>query len=215
MIISILGTGNVGSTLGTVWTSRGHHVRFGTRDTAKPALLELLAKLGPRASAHSPLESLHSADVVLLALPWSAVEPTLCRLAPALAGKVLIDATNPLSEDLSTLTVGTTTSGGELVQQWAPLAKVAKAFNSTGSANMANPLYRLTKLTMPFASDHPEAKTAAASLISACSFEPLDTGPLAMSRTLEPLALLWIKLAFAQGLGQDFGFALLRKPGRQ
>lgn len=216
MNIAILSPGNVGSTLAAVWVSRGHRVFLASRDPAKPAITELVAKLGSRASAHTPREAVAQAEVVLLALPWPAVQPALVDLADVLHGKVILDATNPLSADLSHLTVaGSHTSGGELVQQWAPSSRVVKAFNTTDAANMANPLYRLTKLMMPFATDHADARPIASSLISACSFEPIDVGPLSMSRALEPMALLWVKLAYQQGLGPDFGFTLLRKPGRQ
>jgi predicted dinucleotide-binding enzyme len=215
MNIAILGSGNVGAALASVWVARGHSVRFGTRDPAKPALVELLSTLGTRATAATPADAVDWAEVVLLALPWSATESTVRELADRLAGKVLLDATNPLSADLSSLTVGTTTSGGEMVQQWAPRAKVVKAFNTTGADNMRNALYRLTKLMMPFATDHADARPVASALISACSFEPIDAGPLAMSRTLEPMALFWIKMAYQQNFGPHFGLALLRKPGRQ
>ena len=76
---------------------------------------------------------------------------------------------------------------------------------------MADSRYPQAKLMMPVAGDDAEAKTIAMALAADLGFEPVDVGPLAMSRYLEPMAMAWIKLAYAQGLGREFGFALLRR----
>jgi len=86
-----------------------------------------------------------------------------------------------------------------------------KAFNTTGANNMANSNYPGGQLMMPVAGDDAHAKTIVMSLAAELGFEAIDVGPLAMSRHLEPLAMLWIKLAYAQGMGREFGFAALRR----
>src|SRR5919202_219555 len=125
----------------------------------------------------------------------------------ALAGKIVVDAVNPLAPDMS-LAIGHDDSAGETVARLATGARVVKAFNTTGANNMADSSYDGGKLMMPVAGDDAEAKRIVMSLASELGFEPIDTGPLAMSRHLEPMAMVWIKLAIAQKMGRNFGFAL-------
>src|SRR5262249_14235421 len=82
---------------------------------------------------------------------------------------------------------------------------------TTGAGNMADSRYTGGKLMMAIAGDDAQAKKAVLALATDLGFEATDVGPLAMSRQLEPLALLWIKLAYAQKLGRDFGFSLMRR----
>jgi 8-hydroxy-5-deazaflavin:NADPH oxidoreductase len=149
------------------------------------------------------------ADIVVLAIPWSALAGAVKGLGP-LAGKILVDATNPLAPDLS-LAIGHDDSAGETVARLAPGARVIKAFNTTGANNMADSRYGGGKLIMPVAGDDGDAKRVVMALAGDLGFEPIDTGPLAMSRYLEPMAMVWIKLAIAQKMGRNFGFALLRR----
>jgi len=149
-------------------------------------------------------------EVILLATPWSGTEQAL-RSAGNLSGKIVLDATNPLKADLSGLALGHTTSGGEQVAAWAAGAKVVKIFNTTGFGNMENPKYRDTTATMFYCGDDEAAKAAGARLAADLGFEPVDAGPLAQARTLEPLALLWISLAYFQKQGPNIAFKLLRR----
>lgn len=205
MNISIIGSGSVGRALGDGWRKAGHSVTFGVRDTSgKAADLKqqgfTVVEVGAAARA---------ADLVVLAVPWSAVSASVKSLGP-LAGKVVVDATNPLTANLE-LALGFNDSAGETVARLAPAARVVKAFNTTGSNNMADSRYAQAKLMMPVAGDNAEARTIVMALAADLGFEPVDVGPLAMSRHLEPMAMAWIKLAYAQGLGREFGFALLRR----
>lgn len=205
MNITIIGAGSVGRALGNGWRKAGHSVTFGTRDPAgKAAELKqqgfTVVEVGAAA---------RTADVVVLAVPWSAVPATITPLG-ALTAKVVVDATNPLTAKLE-LALGFDDSAGETVARLAPAARVVKAFNTTGSNNMADSRYAAARLMMPVAGDDAEAKTIVMALAADLGFEPVDVGPLAMSRYLEPIAMAWIKLAYAQGLGREFGFALLRR----
>lgn len=208
MNIAIIGFGAVGSALGRRWAEVGHDVTFGVRDPSSPKVKAGVTALGAKLA--SVPEACAGAEVVVLAVPWSAVTDALTA-AGDLSGRVVLDCTNPLKPDLSGLEIGTTTSGGELVEQKARGAKVVKIFNTTGAGNMANPDYRGTKVTMLYAGDDAVAKAIAARLASDIGFEPLDIGPLEGARYLEPFAMAWITLAYKGGLGPDFALNVVRR----
>ena len=192
MKIGILGGGNVGGALGVAWSKCRHQILFGVRNPAAPDMQELIGRCGSRAMAGTAAEAAGFGEVVVNALPWPATKAVLSSLD--LKGKILLDATNPLLPSWPGLEVGTTTSGGELVSQWAPGAHVVKIFNSTGANNMENPVYHGEPVPMLYCGDHPEAKNTAAALAKDVGFEPVDAGPLSNARALEPLALLWVWL---------------------
>jgi predicted dinucleotide-binding enzyme len=98
-----------------------------------------------------------------------------------------------------------------MVASWAPGAKVVKIFNTTGANNMANPDYHGVAASMFFCGDDAGAKAAAARLASDLGFDPVDAGNLDQARLLEPLALLWIRLAYVQKQGWDIAFKLMKR----
>lgn len=190
----MLGAGRVGTTLAGRWAAGGHDVVYGVRD--------------PESSRHSGLGSVAStadavrgADVVLLALPFPAVEGVVRGLE--LSGAIVVDATNPLGAVADG-------SGAERIAEWAPGAHVVKAFNTTGFENMADPAYPTGSATMLVAGDDAAAKEAALSLAAELGFDAIDAGPLAAARELEALAALWIRLARGE-LGRGIAFSLLRR----
>jgi len=208
--IGIIGAGNVGGTLGRAWAAKGHAVVFGARDPRGPKVQELVKATAGTARAATPAEAAAHGEVVLLATPWAAAQAAL-RGAGDLTGKILIDATNPLRPDLSGLTLGHTTSAAEEVARWAPGAKVVKAFNTIGAQHMANPRFGTQSASMLICGDDAAAKKAVLALAEVLGFDPVDAGPLAQARLLEPLAMLWISLAYAYGHGPDIAFKLLRR----
>ena len=210
MKIGIIGAGNIGGTLGRAWAAKGHEVVFGVRDPRGPKVQELVKATGGKARAASPAEAAAHGEVVLLATPWAAAQAAL-RGAGDLTGKILIDATNPLRPDLSGLTLGHTTSAAEEVARWAPGATVVKAFNTIGAQHMANPRFGTQSASMLICGDDAAAKKAVLALAEVLGFDPVDAGPLTQARLLEPLAMLWISLAYAYGHGADIAFKLLRR----
>lgn len=209
MNIGIIGSGNVGKALGQIWLKHGHKVLFSfSRDPKK--LEQFAGALGSGASVGTPAEAARFGEVVVLATPWPVAQEAL-RAAGSLGGKVLIDCTNPLKADLSGLAVGHTTSAAEEISRWAPGARVVKAFNTTGADNMGRPQFGAARASMFICGDDAAAKTVVAGLAADAGFEVVDAGRLDSARLLEPLAMLWIHLAFAQGLGTGFAFTLLRR----
>lgn len=211
MKIAILGAGRVGGALGRAWASTGHEVIFGVRDSSSQKVVELLDELKPRASATSLRAAAASSGVVVLATPWAATLEAV-EAAGDLADKVVLDATNPLTPDLSGLITEGGLCGAEQVAKRAIGAQVVKAFNTTGADNMAAPNYGDRRLTMLLAGDDESATQVASELARDIGFEPIVAGPLAMARSLEHMALVWIRLAFAQGFGPDFALQIERRP---
>lgn len=212
MRIAILGSGNMGGTLGQLFAGAGHAVTFSySRD---PAKLERLARAsGPRARAASPADAVRDANVVLLAVIWQQM-PHVLRLAGALRGKVLIDCTNPLTKSDDALAVGHRVSGAELVARRAPGALVVKAFNTIPVELLRAGLRVLREQPAGFyCSDHAPAKRVGARLIRQLGFEPVDCGSLVSARYLEPLAMLVGELAYNQSRRPEVGIRMLR-PGR-
>jgi 8-hydroxy-5-deazaflavin:NADPH oxidoreductase len=205
MRIAIVGAGRVGGALGRGWTRARHTVTYGVRDPdAKAAAL---AQRGAQVAL--PRQAVEWSDVVVLATPWAAVQEVLGALGD-LGGRPLLDATNPIGPGLASA-VGADTSGGELVQVWAPTARVVKIFNTTGAENMAAPVYGDLATTMFYCGDDEPACGIAARLATDLGFDAVSVGPLRNARLLEPLARLWITLARAQGAQRGIAFKLLRR----
>lgn len=126
------------------------------------------------------------------------------RLAAAgdLTGKTVIDITNPLTPDMSGLSIGHTTSAAEEIQKAVPQARVVKAFNTVFAQVLGNDARAgAPKAQVLYAGDDADAKEAVRALIESAGFEAVDAGPLANARTLEPLGLLNIYLGYVAGRG--------------
>jgi predicted dinucleotide-binding enzyme len=213
MNIGIIGAGNVGGTLGKAWAGRGHKIKFGVRKSTDEKVTALLKQCGPGASAGTINDATGFGQVVVLTTPWDGAKSALDS-AGNLSGKILVDCTNPVplgANLMEGLTLGHTTSAGEEVAKWAKGAKVVKAFNTTGAGNMANPRFGGDASVMFVAGDDAEAKRTVVQLSNELGFETIDAGPLRQARLLEPLAMLWISLAYAQGLGPNFAFKVVRR----
>jgi predicted dinucleotide-binding enzyme len=210
MKIAVIGIGNVGGTLGPAWAKAGHEVIFGVREPNSEKVKNLLERTGHNAQAVGVAEAAAAADIIVFATPWSGTREAI-EAAGNLAGKLVVDCTNPIAPDLKGLSIGTTTSAGEQVALWAEGAKVVKAFNTTGSGNMASPKYGSQPVTMFICSDDPEAREAVAQLAKDVGFEPCITGPLYHARYFEPMAMLWVDMAYLQGRGPEFAYKLLSR----
>lgn len=210
MNITVLGAGVVGSNLGRLWLEHGHDVTFGARDPESEKVRALRQAAGPELRVAGIAEACRPARVVVLAVPYRAARDAL-QAAGDLSGKVLIDCTNPLEPDLSGLTVGGTTSAAEEIAGWAPGARVVKAFNTIGAQHYRDPRFGAQAADAFICGEDAEAKAVVARLAEELGFDVVDVGGLAAARLLEPLALLWIRLAYVEGAGSNIAFKLLRK----
>ncbi len=210
MKIAVIGIGNVGGTLGLAWTKAGHDVIFGVRDANSEKVKTVLENSGQKARAARLAEAALAAEIVVFATPWSATQDAV-QAAGNLEGKLVVDCTNPIAPDLKGLVIGTTTSAAEHVAQWAQGARVVKAFNTTGSGNMTNPLYGSQPVTMFICGDDPEARETVAHLVKDVGLDPCITGPLYHARYFEPMAMLWVDMAYLQGRGPEFAYKILKR----
>ena len=210
MKIAVIGTGNVGSTLGRRWANNGHQVVFCSRTPDSERVRGLVGTAGPNASAAGVSEGVATSDVVVLATPWPAALASI-EAAGNLQGKIVVDCTNALKEDLSGLSIGDGTSGAEQVAQRAKGAHVVKAFNTISSLTMADPLFGRERADLFLCGDDADAKRTVAQLAQELGFELVDAGPLRAARYLEYLAMLWVHLAYKQNWGPNFIFKTVRR----
>ena len=212
MHIAFIGIGNVGSALADHLARAGHTVTIAARDPASQSVRKAVAT-NPALRVLPPAEAIAAADVVFLATPYAANGAALAGHETALAGRILVDCTNPVGPGL-THGLGSATSGAEAVQQLAPAAKVVKAFTIYGYENFIDPAYPGygdLKPAMLIAGDDAAAKQAVSELCADLGWRPVDAGPLANSLHLEHLTLLWSKMGRGQGTGSGFGWAMLER----
>ena len=193
MKIAIIGKGNVGTALANGLESAGHEIKFGHKDPSEPVVDA--AKWG---------------EVVILAVPFSAVKDVAKQIAPTVDGKVVVDVTNVLGSNWE-LAIGFTTSGAEELQKLLPKAHVVKAFNTVFAGNMNTGKLSTGQLSAFIAGDNADAKEIVMKLAKDIGFEPVDTGPLNSARYLEPMAVLLIGLGYGQKMGSYIGFKLLKE----
>ena len=170
MKIALIGAGNVGRVLGKGLSHIDHEIIYGLRnpDDSKYDELKDYAEL------KSVADAAKGAEIIILATPWSQTKNAIDAMAENYRGKILIDCTNPLKDDLSGLTHGFDASGGEEVAKWAKGARVVKAFNTTGTSNMANPEFNSRKSMMLIASNDKEARLFVKSLSDDLGFDSYE-----------------------------------------
>ncbi|HEU4918909.1 MAG TPA: NADPH-dependent F420 reductase [Candidatus Limnocylindrales bacterium] len=196
MNIAIIGAGNVGQALASSFKRAGHEV---TISAAHPeSATEVASKLGTKA-AGSNTEAVSTADLVVLAVPATALESVAREIGPNLAGKVVVDVTNRPTPDPA----GSPTSVAEELQERLPEARVVKAFNTAFASRQAEPVVHGIPADGFVAADDEGAKKTVLDAVASIGFRPVDAGSLAAARTLEGMAWLNISRNMAGGTWQD------------
>ena len=210
MKIGIIGAGDVGATLGKSWARKGHQIMFGVRNTQSPKVSNLLKSSNANLKVGSVSEAASFSDVIILAIPWSAVNQII-GIAGDLAGKLLVDTTNPFTSDLKGMVIEPSTSAAEEIAKLAPKSKVVKAFNTIGIKVLNNMIFGTNKADVFICGSDLKSRTTVKKLATDLGFEVVDIGPLSNARLLEQLSLLWIELAFRQEMGPNIAFKLLTR----
>ncbi len=213
MKVGVLGSGDVGKRLAGAFISEGHEVRLGTREPGKPAVQDWVEAQGSKAGAATFEETARFADLVVVALHGKATVEVVRSLVDSLAGKTVIDATNPLSFEEEgeppVLFVSGTDSLGEQVQRAAPEARVVKAFNIIGNPDMYQPDLAGGPPTMFFCGNDAVAKKQVAGILSDFGHEPADIGGIEASRYLEAMTMVWVRYGIMSGAWRH-GFKMLK-----
>lgn len=198
MKITIVGAGNMGASLVKQLSIAGHEIRVTARDIAKA---QALAGAHSKVTAAPVAQALGNSDVVIVATGYADAVPALQSLGN-LAGKVVIDITNPLTADYMGMTIGHTTSAAEEIARAIPDALVVKAFNTVFAPVLAaGPELDGNQVQVFFATDSERARETVRALIDSIGFKVVDAGGLKNARYLEPLAGLNIYFGYGAGLG--------------
>ena len=191
MNVAIIGKGNVGSALARGLSHGDHEVQSVGNE---PERVRQIAEV---------------AEVIILAVPFGALDATVAELGEAVDGKTVVDATNAIGKD-GNLVLGFSTSGAEELQKKMPSARVVKALNTVFARHMDTGKVDGAPLTVLIAGDDVDAKRKVVDLARSIGFDAVDAGPLRTARLLEPLAMLTIQLGYGLGMGTDIGFRLVR-----
>jgi hypothetical protein len=189
--IAIIGKGNVGSAL-CIGLSGKHETRFGHRDPAEPVA-----------------DATKWGEVIILAVPHNGVNDAIEEIMQYADGKIVIDVTNAVNQNLE-LSISCTTSTAEETQKKLPRAHVVKAFNTVFAANQGVGKIGKEQLTAFIAGDDLKAKQTVAQLAKDIGFDPVDCGPLKAARYLDGIAMKIMQLAFAPGMGTGIGYKLVK-----
>jgi len=213
MKIGVIGSGDVAKTLGGGFLKHGHQVMLGSRD---PAKLADWAKENPMGRVGTFAETAKFAELAVLAVKGTVAADAI-RVAGAanLAGKPVIDATNPIAEappanGVLFFFTNLDESLMERLQHEFPDLKFVKAFNSVGAGSMVNPQFKGGPPTMFIAGNDEAAKQIVTGILDQFGWETADMGKAGAARAIEPLCMLWCIPGFLQN-DWVHAFKLLRK----
>lgn len=211
MRIAFIGHGHVGGALADHLQRLGHEVTIAARDAASPKVAALRAR-NPQLRVADAAAAVAGAEVVFLATPFAAHAEVLPPLADALAGKVLVDCTNPVGPRL-THGLGSARSGTETIQALLPGTPVVKAFTVYGFENFEDNRFPAAnvKPVMPYCGNDAAAKATVGGLVAALGWEPLDTGDASQALHLEHMTLLWVKMVRMGGRSPHLAWAMLTR----
>jgi len=190
--IAIIGKGHFGSALNEGLKRAGYE----TRVTGKGTAVRDTAAWG---------------EVIILAVPFGALDAVVAETGGALDGKTIVDVTNVVGSG-GEMALGFTTSGAEQLQKKAPSAKVVKAFNTVFAQNASTGKVKGKTVSCFVAGNDPAAKAQVLEMAGNMGFDPVDAGPLANARWLEAMGYFNIQLGYVvnKGLGASIGLTLVK-----
>jgi predicted dinucleotide-binding enzyme len=202
--IGIIGAGNMGAPLGLGFAAAGHQVMWASRSPEE--LMELVQQAAPRASAGYADAAAYFGDVVVLAVPPSAI-PGLGRdIGELLRGKIVIDITNPRADRDGEITNEWLEMGtGEAMAEYLPGTRFVKAFNTVIPRFFENPVVDGVRVGVPIASDDVQAADVVADLVRDMGLEPVYAGPLARAKDFDRGSPIWVTGAGAAEIRETLG----------
>jgi predicted dinucleotide-binding enzyme len=190
--ISIIGSGGMAAAIGGLAAKAGHTVEVMSRDAAKARALAEQIGAGAMTGTFGAAPA---GDIVILAVPYSAVLEVVKQYGEELAGKLLVDITNPVAPDFKSFVTPEDSFGAQEIAKVAPAdAEVIKAFNTHFSHVLAAGPVEGHSLDVFIAGDDAQAKARVSAFIASLGLRPMDVGPLLMARTLEHACLLSLGL---------------------
>ncbi len=193
MDIAIIGAGNIGSTLGKRWATRGHTIIYGVRDPAAGKVAALLNETAGAARATSAADAAALGEVVLFSVPGRSMDEMVAALGPLLADKIVIDAANKVGE--------VTMDSLEALRRHAPDARLYRAFNTLGWENFAEPELDGQTIDLFYCGEGGSSQAIVDQLVSDIGLRPVYIGETEKSVLLDGLTRLWFTLVFDQGRG--------------
>ncbi|MCC7484399.1 MAG: NADPH-dependent F420 reductase [Burkholderiales bacterium] len=185
MKIGVIGSGQVGGTLGEAWARAGHEVMFSSLDLDHDKALA--ARIGANARAGTPREAAKFGDVLLVSVPYHAMPAVGKNLGALLEGKAVIDTSNPIAGRDGEIGAWAAEKGAGLASaELLPGARIVRAFNAVGYARMREAASRKERAGMPIAGDDRQAIAIASRLVRDAGYEPVLVGDLAFGRHLVP-----------------------------
>jgi 8-hydroxy-5-deazaflavin:NADPH oxidoreductase len=212
MDIAIIGAGTVGTALATSFNRAGHNVTVASRD---PKDAGTLAAATGSTAAPSNAAAAATADVIVLAVPFSSIREIADEIATAVGGKPVVDATNRMSFGANGPEIDTTSSNAEELAALLPDASVIKAFNTVLASHQSDPTAEGVQLDGYVAGDDESTKATVLQLVDSIGLTPVDVGPLARARQLEGLAFLNITLNVANEGSWQSGWKLVGAPAKR
>ena len=190
--VGIIGTGDMGDSLGPRFAELGYRVIYGSRNPDSENSQNLVSMTGKNARITTQVLAAQAGDIVVLAVPWPAME-TVAQNLGSLDGKIVIDISMPVeqAEDGYYVSI-VATSSAEMIQSWNPGARVVKAFATQASYVIDDPDVVGGPVTVPIAADDRAAKEQVARIVAAMGLDPVDAGPLRLSREIEALQRLYM-----------------------
>lgn len=205
--VAVIGTGDMGNSLGPRFAELGYRVVYGSRTPESDKVKALVKMTGENASATTQIAAAQQGDIVLLLVPWPPME-TVAQNLGNLDGKIVVDVSMPLLQGEDGYPDHLLqTSSAEIIQDWNPGAKVVKTFGTMGSYIIDDPTAGGGLITIPLASNHRDAKEKIAGIVAALGLDPVDFGPLRMARYIEVMQMIYmIPLSQNRPEGWEFYF---------
>jgi predicted dinucleotide-binding enzyme len=190
--VAVIGTGDMGDSLGPRFAQLGYRVVYGSRNPDSEKVRSLVAKTGHGASAMTQRDAAGKGDIVLTLVPWPPMEKVAQNLGN-LDGKIIIDVSMPFEQGEDGYPQKmVSTSSAEMIQKFNPGARVVKAWATLGSQVIDDTGSVDGPVSVPLASDDHEAKEQVAKIVAAMGMDPVDFGPLRMAREIETLQMIYM-----------------------